>query len=127
MFKANEYGIGFQIIQSNSGKEPIPININNEQLTFELVSYIESLGVEFTNSIIDEIIMIDAFTIDTNAYEIEGSMEKNVEIFSPPAIAAFPDSNGGYLELPLQDFIDILNEWKDFLISLTFQHSLSNK
>jgi len=38
----------------------------------------------------------------------------SVEIFSPPACASFWNGTG-YNDIPLHDFIDILNEWKAFL------------
>ena len=88
---------------------------------------LRSGGAQYTQEIIDDIISLNAFSSTTEGYKMYSANEyDSVEIFSPPARASFWNGTG-YTDIPLQDFIDILNEWKAFLNSITFQHSLSNQ
>ncbi|MFV0143644.1 MULTISPECIES: hypothetical protein [Empedobacter] len=60
-------------------------------------------------------------------YVVEGSAEEIIVISSPPAIVAFHDTNVGFINIPLLDFIDILIEWKNFLNSLPYKLTLSDR
>lgn len=82
------------------------------------------LGPDGVDWVVDEI--INAFNSNNNGYTIIGSYEVVVKIFSPPARAVF-NEGGTDIVIPLQDFLDILQEWKSFLISLPYNHDLSNK
>ena len=135
MKKSEEYGLQF-IFKRDKLKinTPTPrinligsinntfyINNNQDALAHILSGYLEFLGPRLVRFIISEI------PSNFDGYEIEGSAEIYVEIFTSRSTAAFSDTNEGYLELPIEDFITILNEWKDFLNSLPYKHFLSDR
>jgi hypothetical protein len=127
MTKAKQYGLNFTIVRI-SGFLPQP-NVecsrdnNGYGVNYEIASFVESGGVKFTTDLLNDINRL----ISPNDYAIIGGDEVAVvRIFSSPLRAVF-NIGGGDVTLPLQDFIDILNEWKTFLQSLNFQHALSNQ
>lgn len=67
----------------------------------------------------------DPFNRNVIGYEIGGSRDDVLELFSGPPRVVF-NTGGGDLVVPLQDFLDILAEWKHYLNSLPFVHTLSN-
>ena len=76
--------------------------------------------------VISEIEFLDLFNKTVNGYELGGRNEDVVEIFSSPPRAVF--NNAGDDEImPIQDFLEVLLEWKNYLNSLPFTHVLSNK
>ena len=130
MTKSKQYHLNYKIISVGETRIPIiecDVNSSGTSLNIELASFMDKGGKDFTQDMIDYIVSLDAFSSATNGHVIFSANEYDmVEIFSPPARASF--WNGiGYTDIPLQDFIDILNEWKAFLNSIPFQHTLSNQ
>jgi len=126
------YNITYVVIESNDGvKTPIakPSTINCSMLQHQITSYINSNGIELTNSILEEINDLDPFNTPVDGYEIYGyNEETSCKIYSSPPRTAFWDGNiGENIYIPLQDWIDILNEWIAFLESLNYQHYLSGR
>ncbi|MNK07064.1 hypothetical protein D3C87_249730 [compost metagenome] len=126
MSKAQEYGLSFTILQNK--KRPYPTIIcetsqNGTSVNKEIVSFLEDNGIRYTQDIIDE---INSYTSPIiNGYSIfGGNSYESVEIFSPPPRAVF-NKTGTEVEIPLNDFLEILEEWKKFLQELTFDHRLS--
>lgn len=69
---------------------------------------------------------LNAFNSPVLGYTIwSGNEHDNIEIVSPPPQVLCWSSYE--VAIPLQDFLDIMNEWKGFLKSLSFEHTLSNK
>jgi len=130
MTKSKQYHLNYKILSVRDRKIPTiecDVNSSGTSLNIELASFINKGGVLYTQEIIDDIISLNAFSSTTDGYKIYSANEYDiVEIFSPPARASFWNGTG-YTDIPLQDFIDILNEWKAFLNSINFKHSLSNK
>jgi len=131
MKKAKQYHLNFRVIPNDDGTK-IP-NVysdfrSNDSTIYAIVAnFMDSLGPRGVDWVIDEIISLNAFNSNTNGYTIIGSYEEIVEIYSPPARAVFNLGGGDDVVLPLQDFLDILEEWKLFLNSLPYKHYLSNK
>lgn len=130
MTKSKQYHLNYKILSVGERRTPIiecDVNSSGNSLNIELASFIDKGGALFTEEIIDDIISLNAFSSNTNGYKIYSANEYDtVEIFSPPARASFWNGSG-YTNIPLQDFIDILNEWKAFLNSIKFHHTLSNQ
>jgi hypothetical protein len=129
MTKAKQYHLNFKVVLVNNIQVPsieCDKNAAGHALNKELANFIDSCGPAYTQEIITEISSLNAFTISVNEYKIySGNEYDSVEIFSLPARASFWNGSG-YTNIPLQDFLDILNEWKSFLNSLPFIHKLSN-
>lgn len=129
MSKSNQYHLHFRVItREDSSNEPF-INTNfdptGSTLNSEVANFMLLLGIKSIQNIIAEIYGCEPFSTFNDGYSIIGSYEQTVEIYSPPARVVF-NSGGNDIVIPLQDFIDILNEWKAFLISLPYKHSLSD-
>ena len=128
MSKAKDYGIQFNVINdSGNNKNPIISNINKSQLAQNLKEYIEFLGPELVDEMIYDINPDYVMNNVVTNYIVEGSAEEKIIINSPPAKVSFYDTNGGFLDIPLLDFINILIEWKNFLNSLPYKHTLSDR
>ncbi len=127
MQKAKQYHLNFRVISSeDEGKWPeIFCNLDSSGSTINdsIASFIGGMGPEWIDHTIYEIISEDPFNKSLFEYGVNGSYDEVVEISSPPAVAIFNDG----VVIPLQDFLAILQEWKDFLNSLPYQHILSNK
>lgn len=130
MSKANQYHLHFRVIAREDGsREPYidtDTDASGSTINSEVANFMLLLGIRLTQSIIAEIYGCDPFSTSNNGYSIIGSFEETVEIYSPPARAVF-NSGGDDVVIPLQDFIDILNEWKAFLNSLPYRHTLSDR
>ena len=87
-----------------------------------MASFIDGMGPWHIDVVVGDILGENPFNQSISEYGVWGGYDEVVEISSPPPRAVFNDG----LELPLQDFLDILQEWKDFLNSLPYKHSLSN-
>jgi len=130
MSKANQYHLHFRVISYKDGsKDPI-IDTDRDStgltINCDVASFMSLLGPRLIQGVIFEIYSCDPFNTPTNGYSVEGSWEEDVEIYSPPPRAVF-NIGGTDTVIPLQDFIDILYEWKAFLESLPYKHSLSNR
>lgn len=126
MSKSEYYGTKFNFINdSGNKKNPIIINIDKSKIAQNLKEYIEFLGLELVDEMIYDINSDYVMNNVTN-YVVQGSAEEII-ISSPPAKVAFHNTNGGFINIPLLDFIDILIEWKNFLNSLLYKHTLSDR
>lgn len=130
MSKANQYHLHFRLIAREDGSKKPTIDTDTDTtgstINSEVANFMMLLGIRYTNFVLDEINSTNSFNTNTNGYSIIGSYEETVEIYSPPTRAVF-NSGGDDVVIPLQDFIDILNEWKTFLNSLPYKHTLSDK
>lgn len=129
MSKANQYHLHFRVIVREGGSKEPTIDTDTDStgstINGDVANFMMLLGVEYTSFVLDEINRTNSFNTNTNGYSIIGSYEETVEIYSPAARAVF-NSGGNDVIIPLQDFIDILNEWKAFLNSLPYKHTLSD-
>jgi len=128
MSKAKEYHLNFNVRLSSDRKSPEIICDYNPQIgtvNGDLASFIRDLGTERIDALIREIMDEDPFNRNIIGYEIGGSRDDVLELFSNPPRVVF-NTGGEDLIVPLQDFLDIINEWKDYLNSLPFEHTLSN-
>lgn len=130
MSKANQYHLHFRVVAHEDGSKKPTIDTDTDStgstINSEVANFMSLLGKGLIDSVLDEIDRQDAFSTSNNGYSIIGSFEETVEIYSPPARAVF-NSGGDDVVIPLQDFIDILNEWKAFLNSLPYRHTLSDR
>lgn len=85
-----------------------------------------SCGAKYTQEIIDEVSILvgplgrDDYTIwSQNEYD-------QIEVTSPPVEIIF-NFGGTDFVMPKSDFIEILQEWSNFLNSLDFEHTLKGK
>ncbi|MDH1881209.1 hypothetical protein ACTS9T_13030 [Empedobacter falsenii] len=128
MSKAVDYGIQFNVINdSGNKKNPIIINTDKSEIAQNLKEYIEFLGPELVDEMIYDINPDYVMNNVVTNYVVQGSAEEIIIISSPSAKVAFHDTNGGFINIPLLDFIDILIEWKNFLNSLPYKHTLSDR
>jgi len=128
--KAKQYHLNFRVFSDDDGRKIPNVYSDTDSkgtINEDVVSFMDSLGPDGVDWVVDEIMSLDAFNSNTNGYTISGSYEVVVEIFSPPARAVFNEGGGEDIVIPLQDFLDILHEWKSFLRSLPYNHDLSNK
>ena len=130
--KAQQYHLIFKITESNGTIYPYidcARDASGLSLNSELATFIESGGIMFTQEIVDEVnglnygvALSDGFLADISGY----SDEVTAKIFASPNRASFWDGTG-YINVPLQDFLEILQEWINFLKSIKSKHSLSNR
>lgn len=130
MSKADQYHLNFRDIAREDGSKKPTIDTDTDStgstINSEVANFMSLLDKELIDNVLDEIDRQDAFSTPNDGYSIIGSYEETVEIYSPPARAVF-NSGGDDVVIPLQDFIDILNEWKAFLNSLPYRHTLSDR
>lgn len=130
--KAEHYGLIFRVTNAGYNKFPIiecMIDKRGNSRNIEFAGFLQSGGVKYTQEIIDEANSLDFTQTSENdfVYEIAGySDEHSAEFFASPKRASFWNG-AGYTDIPLQDFLDVLQEWIDFLNSLSFQHILSKR
>ncbi|WP_343524522.1 hypothetical protein [Pedobacter sp.] len=130
MNKAKQYHLNFRVFSRDDGRKRPNVysdTDSNGTINGDVASFMDSLGPDGVDWVVDEIMSLNAFNSNTNGYTIIGSYEVVVEIFSPPARAVFNEGGGADIVIPLQDFLDILHEWKNFLLSLPYKHDLSDK
>lgn len=129
MNKATEYRQIFTILRS-AGFKPDPIikadlDENGDSINPDISLFIGGFGLKnIKEYILDEIEEIKPFENDISEYVINGWAETQAEINSSPVRIEFYEYG---LVMPLQDFLDITQEWIDYLNSLPFEHSLSEK
>lgn len=131
MSKASNYSLVFNVVELGSfGKSPFidcMKDSNGFSINSEIAVFMNRLGEKDTQQIINEINGLDAFNRTTvSEYYIDGSYDEMVEINSSPATATF-NNGGGDIVVPLQDFIDLLQEWKNYLNALPYVHTLSGR
>ena len=124
---SKNYNLNFVVSTDRYGnKSPeiiCKLDSSGSTINDSIASFIGGMGPEWIDHTIYEIISEDPFNKPLFEYGVNGSYDEVVEISSPPAVAIFNDG----VVIPLQDFLAILQEWKDFLNSLPYQHILSNK
>ncbi|TZF83777.1 hypothetical protein FW774_09925 [Pedobacter sp. BS3] len=126
--KAKQYHLKFEVLRYADGTNWPKIFCNNDftgsTINRSLADFIDGMGPKSIDSVIYDITSENPFNRSISEYQVWGGYEEVVEIFSSPARAVFNDG----MEVPLQDFLDILQEWKDFLNSLPYKHThtLSN-
>jgi hypothetical protein len=132
MTKANQYNLTFVVSPPDQNFPRMPIiNLINgiNALNHEIASFLEPNGVDLVNSIKDE---INSFNYNNSfsGYYVFGYHDaESVEIrnFPPnPPIAVF-NTGGVDVIVPLSDFLQILDEWKDFVASVPSPHWLENR
>lgn len=130
MNKAKQYHLGFRVFSQDDGRKRPNVcsdTDSNGTINGDVASFMNFLGPDGIDWVVDEILSLNAFNSNVNGYTISGSYEVVAEIFSPPARAVFNEGGGADIIIPLQDFLDILQEWKSFLNALPYKHDLSNK
>lgn len=129
MSKAEEYNLHFIIHRryDETVKPSIGVSlVNGESKNYEIASFLESNGVKLTQEIIDQINSFD-YNHPFEDYNVWGYHDaESVEIKNPPATAVF-NTGGIPVEIPIADFIQILQEWKTFLQTIPNPHWLSNR
>lgn len=130
--KAEDYGLIFQVKNVGYGNFPMiecMIDERGNSRNIEFAAFLQSGGVKYTREIMNEANSLDFSQTSENGFihEIPGySDEHSAEFFASPKRASFWNSSG-YTDIPFQDFMDVLQEWIDFLNSLSFQHHLSKR
>lgn len=95
-------------------------------INYQMANFISPGGPLYTQEIISEIQGLN-FNLGFHDYSIYSRNEYDtVELFHSPSRASFWDGKG-YIDIPINDFVKILNEWIQFLKDLPFDHSLSNR
>lgn len=130
MNKAKQYSLNFTVLKTQ-GFKPQPFiecdrNSNGGTINSKVASFIMSCGAKYTQEIIDEVSILvgplgrDDYTIwSQNEYD-------QIEVTSPPVEIIF-NFGGTDFVMPKSDFIEILQEWSNFLNSLDFEHTLKGK
>lgn len=129
MNKAKEYHLNFIVKIDQFGKQYPTIVCDKDNtgstINGEIASFISGCGVFIVDDILRDIGHLTTSNITLSDYTIfSGNQYDTIEILSPPPRAMFWGNREP--AVPLQEFIDILQEWKDFLNSLPYKHSLSN-
>jgi len=130
--KAQQYNLNFRIIQRESESYPIiecGKDSQGSSINIELAEFIGTGGVKYTQEVVADINSLDFTQADSNGlvYEIHSYFNEHLaEFFGSPNRASFWNGTS-YIDIPIQDFLDILQEWIDFLNSISFEHRLSNR
>jgi hypothetical protein len=87
-------------------------------LHYDMAEFIRTCSVDLCQLIIQDINDLNLSTASPPLvdHRIDGHYEEFVELSSPDT-ASFPDTNGGSNDYPVQDLLDLLQEWADFLNS----------
>lgn len=130
MKKAEEYNLHFSTYKFNNITIPSVgcSLVNGSSKNNEIASFLESNGVRLTQQIIDDITSLNLdLNIPFEGYNIwGGNQDESVEIKSPPFRAVF-NTTGKPVEVPIPDFLQILQEWKAFLQTISNPNWLSNR
>ena len=132
MSKSNQYNLTFVISPPNQNFPRMPIiNLINGQnsLNHEIASFLEPNGLRLIQHIKNEINDLD-YSIPIDKYEIFGHHDAEyAEIRnSPPNPPVIVFNTGGKEVLvPINDFLQILDEWKAFVESVSTPHCLENR
>ena len=127
--KAEQYNLFFEIVKVSKEKYPIikcGKDAQGSSLNIEFAGFIHSGNVNYTQGIINEVnsLHFDQTSENNSFHEYPGcSSEHSAEFFSSPNRASFWNGTT-YTDIPIQDFLDILQEWIDFLNSNGFKHRL---
>ncbi len=132
MTKSNEYNLFFSTYAMNSGKIKPTIGtptINGNSINHEIASFLEPNGLELIEHIKSE---INSFNYNNSfdGYDVWGYHDaESVEIRNHPPnppVAVF-NTGGTEVIIPLSDFLQILDEWKNFVASVPTPHWLENR
>lgn len=114
----------YQFLIKKVSDRPIPLiktggDAFGMNIHAEMASFIKGCDIEQSEEIINEIIGLNltgggSTIVD---YQIDGGYDDIIEI-SAPGTVSFPDTNGGTIDYPVDDFLGILQEWVDFLKSI---------
>lgn len=130
MTKSEEYNLSFSTYEFKNTIIPrIGCSmINGSIKNNEIASFLEPNGIRLTQQIIDDInsLNLDLRFPFEDYYIWGGNQNESVEIKSPPIRAVF-NTGGKPLEVPIADFLQILQEWKLFLQGLPNPNWLSNR
>ena len=130
MNKAKQYRLNFVVKNMDDGQYPF-ISCDKDStgstINDDLASFIDCGGVKQTDRFLKEIDSLQPFINNgyLGEYPMDSFNEEVVYLSSPPSVATF-NRGGGDNIIPLDDFIEILKEWKAFLQSLPYKHWLSN-
>ncbi|WP_125723570.1 hypothetical protein [Flavobacterium ustbae] len=130
MKKSEEYNLHFSTYEFNSTIIPhVGCSlVNGSSKNNEIANFLEPNGIRLTQQIIDDITSLNLdLNIPFEGYNIwGGNQDESVEIKSPPFRAVF-NTTGKPVEVPISDFLQILQEWKIFLEGIPKPHWLSNR
>lgn len=129
---ANQYNLFFGI-SNLPGFTPKPYIatpvINGDSVNYEIASFLQSNGLECIQAIKDEINSFN-YNYAFNDYNVWGYNDsESVEIRNnppSPPIAVF-NTGGKEVKIPLSVFLQILEEWKNFINSIPTPHWLDNR
>ena len=126
MSKAQEYGLIFSV--SDVAGFDKNVYVKSKPISgahyFSLASFLSRQGVAGVDEIIEE---IDYLGTNANDIPISGYSEyERFFVYSQPHRAVYNETGSDEV-VPMLDFLQILAEWKMFLQSLKFRHSLSNR
>lgn len=123
MSKASEYNLKFKLAKTSYGKCPFVLTSGDIGV---IVNFIEDQGSKGTQVIIDELIPLTLSGVNFENHEIRSATGRTyAELYDSPKRVSFWTGNYNY-EIPLQDFIEILQEWKAFLDGLPSDHLFAN-
>ncbi|GAA3734923.1 MULTISPECIES: hypothetical protein [Flavobacterium] len=130
MKKAEEYNLHFSTYEFNNTTIPSVgcSLVNGSSKNNEIASFLEPNGIRLTQQIIDDITSLNLdLNIPFEGYNIwGGNQDESVEIKSPPFRAVF-NTTGKPVEVPISDFLQILQEWKAFLQTIPNPNWLYNR
>lgn len=125
---ASQYNLTFYVYTLPSGLKKPSIGVqqvNGEYKNLEIASFLEPNGINYTQGIIDDIrsLNFDALVLDPLW---GGNEDESVELKSHPPRAVF-NTGGKEVEVPIADFLEILQEWKAFVQTVPDPHWLSRR
>lgn len=129
MNKARSYNLSFHTwtLQSGTIKPGIGVSrVNGISLNHEIASFIEPNGIRLTQDLIDEINALNFETLVEADPLWGGNEEESAEIRNHPPRVVF-NTGGTDVEVPVADFLQLLQEWKAFLETIPDPHWLSNR
>lgn len=131
MKTAKQYGLNFTVLRMpNFLPEPditCDKNTDGTDKNYEVAEFIRENGIKYTERIIDDLkVLIANNSSDefTDHHIMGASQYQRMEVTNPPMTCVF-NLMGRNTKVPVNDMIEILTEWKSFLESLDFEHSLS--
>lgn len=131
MNKAKQYSLNFTVLKTQGFKPQPYIECDTDSsgstINSQVAQFILSCGAKYTQDIIDEVNGLGAGTLGRDDYTIWSQNEYDqIEVTSPPVEIIF-NFGGTDFVMSKNDFIEILQEWRDFLNSLNFEHTLTGK
>lgn len=132
MSKSNQYNLNFGVRVRHDGfRKPVigtPI-INGESINHEIASFLEPNGVELIEHIRGEINSFN-YNVSFKDHTIWGYHDaESIEVRNLPPNAAVVifNTGGTEVEVPVSDFLEILDEWEAFVQSVPKPHWLENR